>query len=58
MNLAANAGDVRDTGSNPGSGRSLEESMAVHSSILAWRFPGTEEADGLQSIGLHRVGQD
>ena len=52
-NPPANAGDVRDTGSNPGSGRSLEESMAIHSSILAWRVPGTEEAGGLQSIGLH-----
>ena len=30
----------------------LEEGMAVHSSILAWRIPWTEEPDGLQSIGL------
>ena len=30
----------------------LEEGMATHSSILAWRFPWTEEAGGLQSIGL------
>ena len=36
----------------------LEESMATHSSILAWRIPWTEEPGGLQSIGLHKVGQD
>ena len=29
----------------------LEEGMATHSSILAWRIPGTEELGGLQSIG-------
>ena len=29
----------------------LEEVMAIHSSILAWRIPWTEEPDGLQSIG-------
>ena len=36
----------------------LEEGMATHSSILAWRIPWTEEPDGLQSIGLQRVGHD
>ena len=36
----------------------LEEEMATHSSILAWRIPWTEEPGGLQSIGLHRVGHD
>ena len=34
---------------------SLEEGMATHSSILAWRIPWTEEPGGLQSIGLQRV---
>ena len=34
----------------------LEEGMATHSSILAWRIPGTEESGRLQSMGLHRVG--
>ena len=29
----------------------LEKGMATHSSILAWRIPGTEEPDGLQSLG-------
>ena len=34
----------------------LEKRMATHSSILAWRIPWTEEADGLQSMGLQRIG--
>ena len=41
-----------DSGSIPGSGRSLDEEMATHSSILAWRIPWTEEPGGLQSMGL------
>ena len=36
----------------------LEEGMATHSSILAWRIPWTEETDRLQSIGSQGVGQD
>jgi len=36
----------------------LEEGMATHSSILAWRIPWREEPGGLQSIGLQRVGHD
>ena len=36
----------------------LEKEMATHSSVLAWRIPGTGEPDGLLSLGLHRVGQD
>ena len=36
----------------------LEEGMATFSSILAWRIPWTEEPGRLQSIALHRVGQD
>ena len=32
--------------------------MATHSSVLAWRIPGTGEPDGLQSMGSHRVGHD
>ena len=38
-NTLANAGDVRDVGLIPGSGRSPEEGMATHSSIFAWRIP-------------------
>ena len=37
---------------------SLEEGVASHSSILAWRIPWTEESGGLQSIGSQRVGHD
>ena len=36
----------------------LEEAVATHSSILAWRLPWTEDPGELQTIGLHRVGQD
>ena len=36
----------------------LEEEMATHSSILAWKIPWTEEPRGLQSMGLQRVGYD
>jgi len=36
----------------------LEEEMATHSSILAWRIPWTEEPCGLQSMGSPRVGHD
>ena len=36
----------------------LEREMATHSSVLALRIPGTEEPDGLLSMGSHRVGHD
>ena len=36
----------------------LEKEMATHSSILAWRIPGTGEPGGLLSMGSHRVGHD
>ena len=36
----------------------LEEGMATHSSILAWRIPWTEEPGGLQSMGSQRVGHN
>ena len=36
----------------------LEEDIATHSSILAWRIPWTEDPGGLQSIGSQRVGHD
>ena len=36
----------------------LEKGMATHCSILAWRIPWTEESDGIQSMGLQRVGHD
>ena len=36
----------------------LEQGMATHSSILAWRIPWTEEPGGLQFMGLQRVGHN
>ena len=36
----------------------LDKEMATHSSILAWKIPGTEEPDRLQSIGSQRVGHN
>ena len=36
----------------------LEKEMATHSSVLAWRIPGTGETGGLLSVGSHRVGHD
>ena len=38
--------------------RALEKEMATHSSVLAWRIPGTGEPGGLPSLGSHRVGHD
>ena len=35
-----------------------EKEMATHSSVLAWRIPGTGEPDGLPSMGSHRIGHD
>ena len=35
-----------------------EKKMATHSSVLAWRIPGTEEPGGLPPVGFHRVGLD
>ena len=36
----------------------LEKEMETHSSVLAWRIPGTGEPGGLPSMGSHRVGHD
>ena len=36
----------------------LEKGMATHSSVLAWRIPGTEEPGGLPYLGSHRIGHD
>ena len=36
----------------------LEKEMATHSSVLAWRIPGTGKPHGLPSLGSHRVGHD
>ena len=57
-NLPASAGDPGGTGLIPGLGRALEEGMATHSSILAWKILWTEEPGGLQSMGSPRVRHD
>ena len=44
-----------DSGSIPGLGNPLEEEMATHSSILAWRIPWTKEPGGLQSMDSQRI---
>ena len=36
----------------------MEKAMATHSSVLAWRIPGTGEPGGLPSMGSHRVGHN
>ena len=36
----------------------MEKEMATHSSVLAWRIPGTGEPGGLPSMGLHRIRHD
>ena len=58
MNLPANAGDIRDVDLIPGQEDPLEEAMATHSSILAWRIPWTEDLGRLQSTGSQRVRHD
>ena len=55
-NPPANAEDERDVGSIPG--LTLEEEIATHSSILAWRISWTEEPSGVQFIGSQRVRHD
>ena len=57
-NLQVSAGVRRGVGLIPGQEDPLEEGMATHSSILAWRVPWTEEPGKLQYIGLQRVGHN
>ena len=56
-NLPASAGDAGYTGSL-GWEDPLEEGMAIHSSILAWKIPWTEEPGGLWAKGSQRVRHD
>ena len=53
--LLLHAGDIREVGSNPGSGRSPG---GGHGNPLQWRIPWTEEPDVLWSLGSQRVGHD
>ena len=52
---AYNAGDARGMVQSLGWEDPLEQGMATHTSILAWRIPWTEEHDRLQSIGLKEL---
>ena len=54
-NLPASAGDATDAGSTPESEDTLEQEMATHSNILAWKIPWTEEPGKLQSMRSQRV---
>ena len=55
-NLPANTGDTKDASLIPGPGEDpLEQEMATHCSILAWKFTWTKEGGRLQSMGLQRV---
>ena len=55
---ACNAGDAETQVRSLDWEDPLEEGMAIHSSILAWRILGTEEPSGLPSMGSHRVGHN
>ena len=57
-NLPANAGDTEAWVQSLGQEDPLEEEMAIHSSILAWEIPWSEEPGKLQSLGLQRVRHD
>ena len=57
-NPPANVGDIKGSDLIPGLGRFLEEGIAVHSSILAWRIPWTEEPGRLKSTGSQNVRHD
>ena len=57
-NLPANAGDIRDVGSIPVSGRSPGEEHGNPLQYACLENPMTEEPGRLQSMGLHRVGHD
>ena len=54
-NPPTSKGDIEMCVQSLGQEDPLEETLATHSSILAWRISWTEEPDGLQSIGSHRI---
>ena len=57
-NWPANAGEISDVGSIPGSGRSPGGGHGTPSGILAWRIPWTEKPGRLQFMGSQRDGHD
>ena len=57
-NLPSNTGDIRDVSLISGQEDPLEQEMAPHCIILAWKIPWAEEPGGLQSMGLQTVGRN
>ena len=57
-NSPSKAGDARDIDLIPGGEDPLEEEMAIHSGVLAWEIPRTEEPGGLLPTGSLRVERD
>ena len=57
-NPPSSVGDTRDVGLIPGWEDLLEQEMATHSSVLAWKIPWIEKPGGLQFRGLQRVRHD
>ena len=57
-NTPASTGDLEKLVQFLGGEDALEEEMATHSSILAWRSPWTEEPGGLHAMALQRAGRD
>ena len=58
VTLFRKPGDQKDGGLLTFHFHALEKEIATHSSVLAWRIPGTGESGGLPSMGSHRVGHD
>ena len=50
--------EYSSVGSDRASFVGMDKEMATHSSVLAWRIPGSGKAGGLPSMGLHRVRHD
>ena len=57
-NPPANAEHTEEQVQSLGQEDALEDEMATHSSILAWKIPWTEKSGGLESVGPQRVGHD
>ena len=57
-NLLSNTGDKRDVVQSLGGEEPMEEGMAIHSSIPAWRIPWTEGPGGLWFIGSQKIRKD
>ena len=56
--VSVNRGGLSPSNGLSGQQYPLEQEMALHSSILGWKIPWAKEPDGLQSMGLQRVGHN